>query len=437
MEQSMIEYGSNKSKISEIDSSYSNKTLPDFYGYDMPTVRSYSLVLDAWAKTKHKERASQVETIFNRMHELYAKGYDVKPNRFTYTIVINAIAKSNEKGAAERAERILNSMLHLLNDGERNNGDMIPSLTTFNTVIDAWSRSKEIDCGQRAQNIFNKLQLLSKKMPSLKPDLTTYNSVITAWARCSKIDENAVSSAEQLINEMKHAECNTISPNTITYNALLNAYSYRAQNTHVEKALAILSYMEKQYENGNQNVKPDLITYTSMINVYAKSNKKGMAEDAKKIFQRMIGDQEDNDEMKLKPDLVAYASLLQVCVNTRGNFYEKQTAFNIAHEAYNHLMEKSTKDKKLQPNKVIYRILIEVFGFMSNDESGNQLLEKVFVQCCQDGQLDSNVLRTFRHAASPSLFEKLVEKHAKQDVKNMHAYSVNNLPSEWSSNIYK
>jgi len=406
--------------------------------YPAPTVRSYSLVLDAWAKSNEKGGALRAETILSKMHKLYDEGHDIKPNRFSYTIVINALARSKEKGTSQRAEDVLDKMIEFQ---KASDDSLAPGTATFNAVIDAWARSGEKNAGEKAELVLNKLERLSKKTPGLQPDITTFNSVMAAWSRCSKFVEGAVARAEALLLKMEKQDDNLkkILPNTVTCNSLLCTYRQSKLKSSLKKAEGLLEKMEASGTNSDFHIKPNLITYTSMIEVYARIHSKGMAKKAESVFKR-IGNRSTKGKAfagDTKPDIKAFSSLLQACANTRGTASEKREALTIALNAYDLLMKESRLNEGISPNSITYRILLEICGYLTaNKIERERLLKESFLRCCNDGQVDRDVLKMFRRAASSELYNKLVEKRSIQSGRShKNSITIYDLPPEWSVNV--
>jgi pentatricopeptide repeat protein len=71
----------------------------------MPTVVSYTSVVNAWAKSSEKDKARRSQLILERMKSLHVKGMiGDKPNTFTFTAVINACATTYGADQEERSE---------------------------------------------------------------------------------------------------------------------------------------------------------------------------------------------------------------------------------------------------------------------------------------------------------------------------------------------
>jgi pentatricopeptide repeat protein len=84
-----------------------------------PNVRSFSVVLDAWSKSRSRDAPQWAEAILERMTQLHSSGgLDTKPNIVSYSSVINCWANSGSKEAPDAALKLLRTMQqqHLAGD---------------------------------------------------------------------------------------------------------------------------------------------------------------------------------------------------------------------------------------------------------------------------------------------------------------------------------
>ena len=164
-----------------------------------PNTILYGAVLDAWAKSGRKEAPKRATAILQHMEQLNQKGHeDVRPDVFCYSAFINAWAKSREKGAAQRAEAILDHMLKLQEAGRE---ECRPNTICFNSVIDAWARSKDAAAPERAEALLEKMEELHRQgNKDVCPDTVSYNVVINAWAKSR--EERSAQRADAILDHM-------------------------------------------------------------------------------------------------------------------------------------------------------------------------------------------------------------------------------------------
>lgn len=81
----------------------------------MPNVISYSIVINAWAKQGHPERASEV---LRTMYEDYVSGNETaKPDIKSFNTILAAYIKCKDDNAPIRAENFFNHMMNVRKDG--------------------------------------------------------------------------------------------------------------------------------------------------------------------------------------------------------------------------------------------------------------------------------------------------------------------------------
>lgn len=185
---------------------------------EKPNSFIYDTVLRALAGNG-KEGALAAERTLGNMEQLYLDGdVDLKPNTKSYYAVIIGLAKNGE---VERADNVLQKMISRHQEG---NDDVQPGNHQFNAVIDALSKSGGgVDAAERAEALLNQIiELDQNRVGDLRTDTFTVNSVLDAWSRSGS--PMAPLRVEQLLDEM-----------------------------------------EKNYRDGNENLKPNLISYNILV----------------------------------------------------------------------------------------------------------------------------------------------------------------------------
>ncbi len=93
-------------------------------------------IMDAWSKSGQDCAGEKSSGLLNRLIELYEKYGDAsfKPNDRSFTIVINAYAKSRNFGKAKKAREILDQMIIVYKDG---NTAAKPNVFSFTAVLNA------------------------------------------------------------------------------------------------------------------------------------------------------------------------------------------------------------------------------------------------------------------------------------------------------------
>ena len=317
-----------------------------------PNTILYNSVIDAWAKTGRREAPQRAEAILQQMEELYRQGNeDVCPNTICYSSVINAWAKSREKGAAQRAEAILDHMLKLQEAGQQ---DCRPNTRSFTAAIDAWARSKDAHAPQRAEALLNKMEELWRQgSADVRPNTISYSAVINTWAKSR--EKGAARKAEAILNQMLElqesgqGECR---PNTICFNAAIDAWARSRDADAPRRAEELLEKMEELYRRGNEDVCPNTISYNAVINAWAKSREKGAAQRAEAILHHMLKLQEGGRE-ECRPDSTSFNSVIDAWAKSGDK------------NAYAHAQEIFQQMQSIEPSALTYNSLINALAVSS------------------------------------------------------------------------
>jgi len=238
-----------------------------------PDVVSYSSVVSAYAKASmwgEEGCALKALEILKMMEELYEGGEEgVKPNKRTYTAVINAFART---GQPENAEMILSNMKRRY----ELSGDVSlkPDTICFTSTIDAYAKKGGEEAAERAENLLHEMEnLYNMGDKDVKPNTRTYSAVITAMGKSGL--PRAAEKAEQILDEMEYiSSCGSkdLAPNTILYNAVIDAYARSTTIGKCNRAELLLERMIEESNNGNMAIRPDTITFNSVINAAARSS---------------------------------------------------------------------------------------------------------------------------------------------------------------------
>jgi pentatricopeptide repeat protein len=266
------------------------------------------------------------EYFLNRLEKMYQQGGQsrLRPNRYTYSLVLDAIAKSQKPSAAERAETLLNAMLAAAVVGGDGGQFCEPDTAVYNTVLNAWARSKSPQAAERAEGI---LQTLLKRrregLSDARPDIVTYNTLLNILARSAK----GYAGARKLLDQMeknRHRQNKydddgaAVAPNVISYNILIKALAddFSVSNA-TEKALAILEAIRKVSADDNvgvprqsrSNCEIDCVTYSSVLKVISRESTKDQphyAEKAIGLLQELEAAYDASNDPALAPNSIPY-----------------------------------------------------------------------------------------------------------------------------------
>ncbi|KAL7542284.1 hypothetical protein ACHAXR_013211 [Thalassiosira sp. AJA248-18] len=288
-----------------------------------PDVRTYNLVLSAYANEKGP---SQAEKILQRLE----KHKDIKPDSISYITVMDSYAKI---GDAHNSLRILSLMEKSFENG---NLQAKPSRRAYVSALNSLAKGGRGDAGARAEALVQKMEKLYKAGDAdLKPDTTVYNVLIN----CHK---NSASRAEKVLYRMGKRD-------VVSYSNVINAYSNmggfkaakRAQELldemqkddgvepnafafnsrsgtkgAAQKAEGLLQRMEKLYEEGKTELQPSARVYTSVISAWANSNDPGSALRAE-ILLKLMWAMYKRGNKSVKPNVQTFTTVINAWAKSR------------------------------------------------------------------------------------------------------------------------
>ncbi|KAL3783214.1 hypothetical protein ACHAW5_004684 [Stephanodiscus triporus] len=367
-----------------------------------PNVRTYSMVMNAWANVANVEggsgedAASRCEDILNKMEKRGAMDSTVRPNLVAYVTCISAWARTrNVEYAASRAENILNRMIDLyysedkselpLLDGNVNNASHD---APFNSVITCYARSSVPYATERA------LAILERLMASpIRPTVTTFNAVMDVCAKHGDPE-----SALEVFGKMKRMN---IRGDSTSVDTILNAFGRCEKAGSAERAYDFLRKVEQSSEE--YNFTPSTVSYSTVINAFARASGKDYGglpavKKAKELYDSLI-DQMKNGVVH-GADPFANSCLLNCCANVYGSLSEKKEALVIAIHAFEDM--KKRPELHGEPNHVTFGTMMKVCVRLSSDDAEkHRLMEHLFVQACKRGNCSKAVLGQFiRHTPS-------------------------------------
>eukprot|EP00934_Nitzschia_sp_Nitz4_P001906 Nitzschia sp. Nitz4//scaffold1_size375055//43163//45991//NITZ4_000218-RA/size375055-processed-gene-0.300-mRNA-1//1//CDS//3329540871//1906//frame0 len=330
-----------------------------------PTMRTYSMVLAGWSKTKSPQAGERGEKLLELMKKLAASGDLDEVDVVAYNSVLDCWAKAQVKGSADKAKDFL---LRMVDDGVTPDGysfntvsaaliqenrleeaeamldfmkenGVSPDATTYNTIMHAWIKSPSKDAPQRLQALHQRMkddhnveadlftmntllhfyakngngiaaqELLDEMCldsSTVEPDSISFNTTVAAWARSSA--PKSAERAEEVLDRMV-AYGGQVKPNVITFNSVLNAWVRSRAPDALEHCQKLVSTMHKLVTRGNDLVQPDSITYSTLINAHGQSPDENAMVEADHIFQEVHRRFKTGDR-RLAPTVQTYGALV-------------------------------------------------------------------------------------------------------------------------------
>mmetsp|Transcript_12520 Transcript_12520/g.15089 ORF Transcript_12520/g.15089 Transcript_12520/m.15089 type:complete len:174 (+) Transcript_12520:3-524(+) len=165
------------------------------------------------------------------------------------------------------------------------------------------------------------------------------------------------------------------------------------------------------------DLQPDLRSYSAVIDCWAHSGDPAQAKCANDVMRRVL-EQYQNGVGDVIPDRMLFTRLINACAKTDGNNRARRDALKLALQAFEDL-------KKLpqfgSPDARCFGALMTAICRCSSDqEEATRLLQAVFKQCANAGQVNDVVLKLFLRNVPPSFRKK---------------YISNGVPARWSENV--
>ena len=376
--------------------------------------RAFNAVIQTLVQSNRgREAAVKAEEVLRMMLRLAENQPALKPSTRSYSVVINAWAKCESQEAAQRAHDMLTNMV----DKYREGMEVEPNDIAFTTCISAWSKCRNVrHAPERAEALLTMLSELYKETgkSEFKPSVRTYNAVIAAWVRASGRC-NAVQQGERALEEMKFAN-----PNLVSYNTLLGGMGRRGMGV---EALRLLDWLDD--EGGD--MKPDRISFNSALAALAKDKREGSAEKAETLLRRMEGSEQGADKFSYttvvdawarsidpnkaskaetllnamisqcrngrtqsEPDVFVFTAVIKACLQSPPQTESQaDELLSIALRT----MEKLDTGRYGKPNHVTYSTLLSTIHMLcSSNERRLSLLKQTFQNCVANGYVSKKVI---------------------------------------------
>ena len=397
------------------------KNKDDEYKLDIdlkPDTRTWSLLLRCWANVANtsynnvgEDAAEHAELLLMKMEEMYNAGEGVRPNAHCFTSCIQAWSKLKSKKSTERAIDILSrkeKLFEMTGDEE-----IKPNSFEYNVCLSALCNANLMG---DARN------LLTKMESAALIDTTSYNTVISAYTKLGDMKQ-----AWNLMNQMKE---HNIYLDVVTYNTIMDAIGRLRDKEAIDKIIQILNMM-----TDSENIQPNVRSFTIALNAIAKSQLNNKIDPARKIFRQIIVLQETSEKKpKITLDVAVFGAFLSCCSNEN---QKKRDALKLALGTYEQL--RSCPDYG-RPNEYIYAAMMKAsYRFTHDAKERNRLLETLFVNCRNEGNVSRKGLTTFLKQTESVLQERLLKdcrrhNNNSSDVLDSKYISI---PSKWCSNVPK
>mmetsp|Transcript_27508 Transcript_27508/g.60524 ORF Transcript_27508/g.60524 Transcript_27508/m.60524 type:complete len:541 (+) Transcript_27508:254-1876(+) len=390
-----------------------------------PTVEVYNLILETHAYSKSPDGGEEAERILGRMEDK-SNDFVASPNEETYMCVMDAWAMR------ERPDKVQ----EILDRQEA------PTTNSYNKLIKAYGIADDLEM---AESVFR--SLLSEKKANHK------SWVQLMKARVSSEDRESDVTVQSLFTEMEEEG---FDPQTNAYNVLIRSIGRKSDGT--QKAEAMLFDMIERFQKGEERVKPNSDTFRAVLTAYNGRGKKFTAasvsskvEQIMQIREGLLTQEESSSDERIyrlalgivgrskdskkavranrmlqKYDGVSlYLNylVLKACAYTNGNSQEKFEAFQVALGILKYL--RSSPELRIESS--ITGMFIKACNkLMPASPKRDDIVKKIFQECCTQGLVNDFVLNEFELASSETL---------QLDVLGGFSVDGVNIPEKWSRNV--
>jgi hypothetical protein len=179
----------------------------------------------------------------------------------------------------------------------------------------------------------------------------------------------------------------------------------------------------------SQNVALTRFIVNKVIRAYAQPNQPEKAQNAKRVFDRMLT-LHDNGFLAEVPERDAFIAVLKACSHARGISYEKKRELDIVKIMYALICN----GKYCSHNEASYGAYIgAVRNCMERSPIRTSVLKMSFERCCNEGFVDAFILGQLKRSLTPREFEEIVGNA----VPTKGIIETNDLPTYWCRNVVK
>lgn len=286
-----------------------------------PTVKTFNIVVNAWAKSEQRQAGERAQVVVQMMHEWNAECCNVKggtrprdfkgvtPNVRTLVSLVDAWSRSRHPKAPERATSILWEAIKQ----SKNDSSITLHPILFHVVLGAWANSQQ---GRRGAEMAEKILSVMEECAasigrSLLPGTRAYALVMTTWMRCEQVEKNGSAAARAefllrfMIDTYRKERAPYIKPNKRCFTTCISAWSRaHRQKDAPERAEALLNVLIELYnETQDHSFRPDNGLYNAVITAWTRAtDRPDSMEKAKTCLQSL--------RKYTEPNLVSFNAIL-------------------------------------------------------------------------------------------------------------------------------
>jgi hypothetical protein len=343
-----------------------------------PTVNMYNTLLQGLAEASYRSIAAAIEaaTVLDKMDKIHQRrGWHTKPNTRSFTLVIAAFARTKHPTGGSRAEAVLRKMIDYNRKEKKLYADAIgveyntrdpslnkrkivtPDVIAYSGVIQAYANSGAEGSAEKAHSLLRELLQCNELSPQI--DAYVFTNTINAYAklaakkRSTKARVEAAMRAEEILwlmvetiagwkvdqGEARHGRTAAICDSSarrearvasetaarggplskwgsivVPFNATLNAWSQTSAKESPKRAGDLLQKMLDPDLKEITGVQPDSISFNTCLHAWARASRKDpdapwKAEGLLKLMIDLSSKNDVNYE-KMRPDVHSYSTVM-------------------------------------------------------------------------------------------------------------------------------
>lgn len=165
----------------------------------------------------------------------------------------------------------------------------------------------------------------------------------------------------------------------------------------------------------------------TVIRAYAQPNQPEKAQNAKRVFDRMLT-LHNEGFLTEAPRRDAFIAVLKACSHARGISYGKRQELDIAKVIYKMICN----GRYCSHNEASYGAYIgAIRNCMERGPLRTSVFKASFERCCNEGFVDVFIIGQLRRSLTPQEFEKILGK----DLSTKRIVEIDDLPSYWCRNV--
>jgi hypothetical protein len=424
------------------------KTLSDKVRIDetMPDKIAYNTLMTSYTSKGTFESAKSAEDLFIRLSNKNT------PDTYSLNTLLKAWCNVGTLSSIERAEAILSKSLSLdcFYDQSKFQDDSLqrinvytkPDSVSFTTIIQAYCKLRDKEAADNAYRVLRLREHFCDTDRSMNVQASDYTNVINKYGRHYNVKKSEEILNRLLLQAELHSKIkikdNLFHPIKLgkdfvmAFNSVLKNYSSVAERLDViDKVTSILDDMYIEL------CKPDGYTYHYILTAISKSSNRSKKERVYELMDAMLEgiiqrSVSGSGRKSFRPSIEHFHIVLNGCKHAKDHVDPLTTAIL----RYRQIRDNSWN---IKPTDETYGIMIEIFKkHFRDEESRNDAMSRLFLDCCKDGNLSEFCVRSFRDGfTSQQDFDNLLKdtlqstEHIDTSLDTIH---IESLPHEWTRN---